>query len=589
MGKPAVLVVEDSMTASQEISTILSKHGYPLAGVLSTAEDVLSFAYRNRPDIVVMDIELSGAMSSMETADILTQHYGIPVIFLTADTDAAMLQNALAHANSTYLLKPVQETELIITIEIAVHQSHIAKAFEKEQRWREVILNGIIDSVLAEDETGNIVYMNRSAGIFLEADSDFEGKKIGAYAHFFDMTGNPLTDLNTSERHLECQMRTRSGKNRIIIMKTHTLFDSVLESKVKVITLSDITEEWFMQEKIRFLTFHDSLTGLYNRNFLEEELIRLNTERQLPVSIIMADLNGLKIVNDILGHVDGDLLLKACAYQLKEACRDEDIIARFGGDEFLVFLPVTTKADVLHIVQRIRAGSEKVITPLGPMSIALGCYTKKTLEESIESAIKRADEDMYRDKSTLKKNFSQNSFNYVYHILQSHPYEGHTFTDQVICLMEKMIALRTDINAKFRDIRHLGRVYDIGMVCLPSHIYKSPYFREGDWDQIHKHTEMSYKIANMNPKYSHVSEAILYHHERWDGTGYPYRLKALDIPILARILSVVDSYCSMTRPRHYRDPMLPKEALREVAKGSGNQFDPEVVDLFLTMMNNSLQ
>ncbi len=584
MCKPRVLVVEDSPTVSQVVEDILSKHGYPLSGIFSSAEEALTFAYTNPPDIVLMDISLQGAMDGIEAAGILTQDYGIPVIFLTSATDVESLDRALKSACSTYLLKPVQETELIINIEIVVHQNRIAKASEKEQRWREVILNGIIDAVLAEDDTGTIVYMNRSAATFLDTEVDFEGKRIDDYVTFYDMTGNPLLDLNTAEQHIECQMRTKSGRSRIILMKTHTLYDSVLASKVRVMTLSDITEEWFMQEKIRFLTFHDSLTGLYNRNFLEEELIRLNTERQLPISIIMADLNGLKIINDILGHVDGDLLLKACAYQLKEACRDEDIIARFGGDEFLVFLPATSKAAALHIVERIRAGSEKVVTPLGPMSIALGCYTKKSLSESVESAIMRADEEMYRDKSTQKKDYYQNCFNYVYGLLRTHPYEGHTFTDQVVCLLEEMILLRKDIHEKYRDIRHLGRIYDIGMICLPTHIYKSPNFRDGDWDQIHKHTEMSYKIINLNPKYSHIADAVLYHHERWDGQGYPYRLKGKDIPLLARMLSVVDAYCSMTRPRHYRDPMLPGEALKEVAKSAGTQFDPEVVDLFVTMM-----
>lgn len=588
MSKPKVLVVEDSGIISQAISDILAKHGYPLSGIFSTAEEALTYTFSHRPDIVLMDIGLGGAMTGIEAAEILTHRYGIPVIFLTAAADGAMLEGAIQSACSTYLLKPVQEVELIINIEIVVHQNRITKVLEKEQRWREVILNGIIDAVLAENESGDIVYMNRSATIFLETEFDIVGKKIQDYVHFFDMTGNHLTDLNTAEQHIECQMRTKSGKNRIVLLKTHTIFDSVLESKVKVMTLSDITEEWFMQEKIRFLTFHDSLTGLYNRNFLEEELIRLNTERQLPISIIMADLNGLKIVNDILGHMDGDLLLKACAYQLKEACRDEDIIARFGGDEFLVLLPVTSKSDALRIVERIRSGSEKVVTPLGPMSVALGCYTKKKLDETIESAIKRADEDMYRDKSTLKKTFYHDSFNYVYSQLQAHPYEGHSFTDQVICLMEKMIVLRKDIHEKFRDIRHLGRVYDIGMICLPTHIYKSPHFRDGDWEQIHKHTEMSYKIVNLNPKYAHVADAILSHHERWDGNGYPYRLKATDIPVLARILAVVDSYCSMTRPRHYRDPMHPKDALLEISKGAGNQFDPDIVDLFITVMSQDM-
>lgn len=152
--------------------------------------------------------------------------------------------------------------------------------------------------------------------------------------------------------------------------------------------------------------------------------------------------------------------------------------------------------------------------------------------------------------------------------------------------MERMIQLRDDINGYARDIRHLGRVYDIGMICLPTRIYWYSQLNEGDLEQVQKHTEMSYKIVNMNPEYMHVADAVLYHHERWDGNGYPYHLKGDEIPILARMLAVVDAYCSMTRMRHYREPLTPQDALTEIAKGSGKQYDPEVVELFVAMMSN---
>lgn len=583
MQKPSVLIVEDSITISQVIEDILTKHGYPISGILSSAEDAVLFAGSSSPDIVLMDIWLSGPMNGMEAAQIITRDHDIPVIFLTAATDADMLEGALKSACSIYLVKPVQEAELIINLEIVFQKHRLAKFSEKERRWREAILDVVGDAILAEDESGGILYMNGPATDLLEIDGEYTGHRIDEFVRFFDMKGNALTDFAPADQRVECQIHTAAGKDHIILLKTQTLFDPVLATKVRVMTLNNITEEWAMQEKIRFMTFHDSLTGLYNRNFLEEELARFNTERQLPVSIIMADLNGLKTINDILGHVDGDLLLKACAHQLKESCRDEDIIARFGGDEFLIFLPSTSEADVLHIIQRIRSGCQNTITPLGPMSVALGHYTKNTLDETMQAAIMRADEDMYRDKASLKKDYYQHCFEYVYSELQKHPYEGRRFTNQIICLMEELIAMKGDLTESFRDIRHLGRVYDIGMICLPTRIFRYSRFKEGDWEQIQKHSEISYKIVNLNPKYAHVAEAVLYHHERWDGKGYPYHLAGKDIPILARMLSVVDAYCSMIRPRHYREALLPQDALVEIAKGAGSQFDPEIVDLFITL------
>lgn len=587
MDKPTVLIVEDSHTVVKVIEDILQKHQYHIAGSCDSAEDSVITAKTEAPDIVLMDIGLRNKMSGVDAAKIITSEYGIPVIFLTSAVDVDMLESAIKSDCSTYLTKPVNEVELIINIEIALQRHHMLQVAEKEQRWRNAILDGIVDAVIAEDESGHLTYMNVPATILLEAETDYKGKTLESYAAFFDMDDNQLFNVRSSDQQLECQIRTRSGRSHVIIMKTQTLPDPNNGATVKVITLDNITDKWVMQERIRYMTFHDTLTGLYNRNFLEEELVRLNTDRQLPISIIMADLNGLKIINDILGHMDGDLLLKAFAHQLKETCRGEDIIARFGGDEFLIFLPCTAETAVCHIIQRIRAGCERTMTPLGPMSVALGHYTKNTLEETIQSAIIHADESMYRDKEQQKKNYSLNCFNYMYSELQKHPYEGRAFTNQIVSLMESLIQLRPDLKETLRDIRHLGHVYDIGMICLPANIYKYARFKEGDWDRIQKHSEMSYKIVNMSPQYAHVAEAVLYHHERWDGKGYPYRLKGEAIPVLARLLAVVDTYCSITRSRHYREPLSRQDALIEIAKGAGSQFDPKVVDLFITMMTCS--
>lgn len=589
MLRPNVMIVEDSHMVVQVIEDLLNKHGYPSARSFDSAEESVAAVKESRPDIVLMDIELRGTMNGFEAARIITSEYSIPVIFLTSAVDVDMLDGAIKSDCSTYLTKPVNEVELIINIEIALQRNRILQLAENERRWRNAILDGIVDAVIAEDESGNLSYMNVPAISLLESGDDYQGNTLETYVTFFDMEGNPLPDVRSIDQQLECQIRTQSGLFHVILMKTQVLPDPNNNATVKVITLDNITDKWIMQEKIRYMTFHDNLTGLYNRNFLEEELIRLNTERQLPVSIIMADLNGLKTINDILGHVDGDLLLKAFAHQLKETCREEDIIARFGGDEFLVFLPATSETSVLHIIQRIRQGCTRTITPLGPMSVALGHYTKVSFEETMEAAIMRADESMYRDKEQQKKDYEQKCFNYVYSELQKHPYEGRSFTDHVVELMENLILLRDDIHEDLRDVRHLGQIYDIGMICLPSNIYKYARFKDGDWDRIQRHSEMSYKIVNMNPQYTHVAEAVLYHHERWDGKGYPYRLKGDSIPVLARLLAVVDSYCTITRPRPYREPLIRQDALIEIAKGAGSQFDPDVVDLFITMMTGLRQ
>lgn len=588
MTNVSVLVVEDSPTVARVIEGILMKHGYRVAGCIDTAEEALCAVEKLCPDIIFMDICLKGPMNGIEAAEIIAVKHKIPVIFLTSSSDTEQLEKALKSEGSMYLMKPVNEAELIFNLELSLQKARADKAIQQEKLWREAILESIIDGVVAEDINGNIIFMNTPAKKLLEVTENFKSLKIEDYAWFYDMAGGTIVTLDGTDRRLECQMKTLTGRNYYVILKIQKMQSIDGTPMGKAITITNITEERVMMERIRHLTFHDNLTDLYNRNFLEEELVRFNTARQYPLSIIMADLNGLKIMNDILGHNEGDLVLKACARLLKDCCRSEDIIARFGGDEFLIFLPNTNEAQAHEIVARISHGSQRIKTTLGPLSVALGSYTKESLDETIEEAVNRADERMYNNKTALKKDFYMQCFSTVYERLQSHDYEGCETIRQVKELLLKLARSCWDSSLNEEDLLLLADIYDIGMVCLPEPILEREALKEGDWEKIRRHTEMSYKIVNLNPDAVRVSEAVMYHHERWDGRGYPCRLKGDSIPLESRLLSVVDAYLAMRRELPYRRAMTEREALNEIAKGAGNQFDPRIVNQFVNIMDERL-
>lgn len=162
----------------------------------------------------------------------------------------------------------------------------------------------------------------------------------------------------------------------------------------------DITNQKISEAKLEYLSYHDELTNLYNRNYFENELRRLSNSRDYPISIIMADVNGLKLINDALGHAKGDKLLVESAKILKRSLRGSDILARIGGDEFVIILPRTNLQVGLEIVNRIRSNickHNESFTSL-PVSLSLGIATADSYQENLMDTLKEADDFMYKEK-----------------------------------------------------------------------------------------------------------------------------------------------------------------------------------------------
>ena len=160
----------------------------------------------------------------------------------------------------------------------------------------------------------------------------------------------------------------------------------------------DITEQKSTLNKIEYLSFHDKLTGLYNRTYFDEELKRVDTKRRHPVSIVFGDMNGLKKVNDRYGHLEGDHLLREMARILKLCFRSEDIVARWGGDEFIIILPRTSIEIANKIIGRIKKRSRQLRSRKHTLSIAPGASTRSDSKQDFESVIKEAENRMYLDK-----------------------------------------------------------------------------------------------------------------------------------------------------------------------------------------------
>ena len=341
------------------------------------------------------------------------------------------------------------------------------------------------------------------------------------------------------------------------------------------------------EERIKHQSFHDSLTGLYNRAYFEEELKRLNNSRYYPLNIIFLDINGLKVVNDTFGHDQGDKLLQHLASLLTSISRKGDIIARVGGDEFAIILPSTSSQATLDFCERIRKVCLKddIKPAYLRVNLALGYVTQEGEYKDVKTLLKEADQKMYQDKlfsAKSKEKYLLNSFQLILAERDPHT-EDHARRLQGLALaLGKKIGLS---EYQLNNLRLLALLHDIGKIGIPDNIlFKTHTLTPSEWKKMREHSLMGYRMAKNIPDFAPIAQEILHHHEHWDGNGYPDGLKGEKIPLLSRIISIVDAYDVMQSRRPYKGPISKAKTLKEIKKCAGTQFDPQLVEIFLKIV-----
>ena len=341
------------------------------------------------------------------------------------------------------------------------------------------------------------------------------------------------------------------------------------------------------EERIKHLSFHDALTGLYNRSYFEEELERYNFPRYYPLSIVMFDVNGLKVINDTFGHSEGDRLLQHISQILTSVSRQGDILARIGGDEFAILLPSTTLEQAHNFCERIKkvCQQDKIKPIYLRPNISLGHTTQEGEYKDINSLIKEADRNMYQDKLFNSKS-REKYFLETFRIILAER-DPHT-SDHAQRLQELALSLGKRVGLteyQLGNLKLLALLHDMGKIGIPDSIlFKTYILTHSEWEKMREHSRIGYRMAKNIPDFAPIAQEILHHHEHWDGTGYPDGLKGEKIPFLSRIISIVDAYDVMQSRRPYKGAISKTKALKEIKRYAGTQFDPQLVEIFLKLI-----
>ncbi len=458
---------------------------------------------------------------------------------------------------------------------------------ESEQKHRE-ILEAMEEGYYEVDLAGNIVFCNDS---FCKMTGYSFDELMGeSYKIFYKnpqavfQATNLVYKTGKSITAIDWPAITKDGRKFHLEISISLRHDEKGQPIGFRGVVRDITDRKQAEEKIRYMSFHDQLTDLYNRHYFEkckEEL------KDIPlVSVIMTDLNGLKLVNDTYGHEAGDELLKKYAELLKNSFKESDLFFRWGGDEFIVILKNIGEAKSWELCNRLIKHCGKTFVQDIPLSVSVG-ISSKFEGVDIDKAIREAEDMMYKNKLIESKSNKYNIMKTLLKTLSEKSFETKGHIDRMTLVGKKFGEKLSLSPSELSRLETLTMLHDIGKINMSEKVLKKTgALTKSEWKQIKKHPVVGYRITRTAEEFACVAEDILAHHERWDGKGYPQGLKGESIPYLARLLNIIDSYDVMGNGRPYKNKMSLEEIIEEVERCSGKQFDPGLAEVFIDCLKD---
>jgi diguanylate cyclase (GGDEF)-like protein/PAS domain S-box-containing protein len=468
------------------------------------------------------------------------------------------------------------------------HMQMVKQLEVSEKRFKTMFEQAPLGMTLTDSTTGRLLDVNPKFLSILGLSRDEVLKTDWmSFTHPDDL----VEDLAFSSRMIQGEIRSFSMDKRYLRSDGSYLWVSMSVAAIQtednlsqqhLCMITDISERKVAEERILYANTHDYLTDLYNRSHFEGYIRRLDRLGNLPITVVMSDINGLKLINDAFGRKVGDELLRKTADIIRLKIRSCDYCARVGGDEIILLFPNTTSAQAEAITKRIQdaVALEKVFNIRG--SISFGSETKIHINEDLNEVLKRAENDLNRRKLFESPSMRGKAIYTIINTLHEKNRREELHSQRVSALSVRMGEVLGFSDKQINELRTVGLLHDIGKIAISESILnKEGPLDDDEWLEMKRHPEIGYRILSSVTDMSDFAEYVLAHHERLDGKGYPKGLVEKDIPIQSRIIAIADSFDAMTSERTYRKKVSDKEAIAELRRCAGTQFDMELAKVFV--------
>lgn len=376
--------------------------------------------------------------------------------------------------------------------------------------------------------------------------------------------------------------------HKYFLMKFSNVFEHNNSKSGTSILITDISELQYTLNQLEYIGSHDDLTGAYNRYYFQQQLNELEDSDQFPIAIVVGDVNGLKHVNDTLGHSVGDSLLVEAAEQLFSVFPKGSSVCRIGGDEFVILLPLVDEELLKSYIFALEKYQFKNHCDDHSIGLSLDYAVKRDNTKTLEQVFNEADANMYLKKLMKGSSRRDNNIQLLQKILSGKSIETTAHLNRTAHLAKNFAFELNLDNSATNDLILLSQLHDIGKTIIPDNIlFKPSSLTTEEWQIMKTHCQRGLDIVQCSPSLKCVGKYILHHHEHYNGNGYPEQLIGEEIPYLSRIIAIVDAYDAMTSKRTYKEAVSKETAIEELQRCMGSQFDPILCEKFIKMITKS--